>query len=84
MRPGPRAMSPFRDNGREPPRCGCGHHREHPFVSPEPHYTALGWFFILLGVSWEPVFIAFVCRRCSDEVERIDDPRAMASVRLYG
>ena len=44
-------MSPFRDTGREPPRCGCGHDREHPFVSPEPQYTAIGWFFILAAFA---------------------------------
>ena len=47
-------MSPFRDSAREPPRCGCGHGRAHPMVSPAPEYSGFGWFFILIGVSWEP------------------------------
>lgn len=77
-------MSPFRDTGREPPRCGCGHDRGHPLVSPSPEYSVVGWFFILLGVSWDPIAIDFVCRRCLERLERIDDPEAMKRVRVAG
>jgi hypothetical protein len=76
--------NPFRENGRDPPRCPCGFAREHPMVSPSPEYSFFGWAFILLGVSWRPLRILFVCRVCTFELDRIDDPKEMARVRLAG
>jgi hypothetical protein len=74
----------FRENGREPPRCKCGHDRNHPMVSPQADYSFFGWAFILVGVSWEPKSIEFVCRTCGESVERLVDPKLMKSVRLAG
>ncbi len=53
-------------------------------VSPNPEYTAIGWFFILLGVSWDARAVAFVCRRCSATIDRIDDPKVARAVRVDG
>lgn len=66
------------------PRCGCGHDRTHTMVSPSAEYTMLGWAFILVGVSWEPTAISFVCRTCNQVVERVVDPKEMATIRLAG
>lgn len=70
--------------GPERATCRCGHDRSHTMVSPSADYSVLGWAFILVGVSWEPKAISFVCRTCDQVVERIRDPKAMAQVRLAG
>jgi hypothetical protein len=70
--------------GRDPPACQCGHDRKHPMVSPLAEYSFVGWCFILVGCSWEPRSITFQCRVCEENVERIDDPREMKTIRLAG
>ncbi len=75
---------PARVPGRERPTCRCGHDRTHTMVSPSADYTMIGWAFILVGVSWEPTCISFVCRACDEVVERVRDPKEMAQIRLAG
>jgi len=53
-------------------------------VSAAGDYSFIGWFFILLGVSWDPSAISFVCRMCDEIIERIDDPQEMRAIRVDG
>jgi len=64
--------------------CACGHDRHHTMVSPNPKYSFMGWVAILTGISWEPQYIDFTCRRCSQTFDRMTDPAEIERVRLFG
>ncbi len=69
---------------QEPPRCPCGHDREHTLVSPEAEYTFGGWFLSMVGISARPIAIRFVCRRCGHVVERSTNEKILTETRLWG
>jgi hypothetical protein len=57
--------------------CPCGHDYMSHMVSQIGEYTGWGWFWVLFGVTTEPVRVKFVCRRCQGVVGTSSDPRIL-------
>lgn len=57
--------------------CSCGNTYLSHMVSQVGEYTGWGWFWVLFGVTTEPVRVKFVCRRCQTIVGESDDPRVL-------
>lgn len=45
-------------------RCACGHDSTHHMVSREGVYTLIGKFWVMFGVTTEPIAIRYRCRVC--------------------
>ncbi|MFZ9519836.1 MAG: hypothetical protein ACO3A4_05105 [Silvanigrellaceae bacterium] len=57
--------------------CPCGHDYRDHMVSQIGEYTGWGWFWVLFGVTTEPVRVKFVCRRCQTTVGVSEDRRIL-------
>jgi hypothetical protein len=57
--------------------CSCGHDYTSHMVSQIGEYTGWGWFWVLFGVTTEPVRVKFVCRRCNTVVGVSEDPKIL-------
>jgi hypothetical protein len=57
--------------------CNCGHDYTSHMVSQIGEYTGWGWFWVLFGVTTEPVRVKFVCRRCNSIVGISNDPKIL-------
>lgn len=57
--------------------CRCGHDRTHPQVHPEPKYTLMGWFLLLMGATPNPIHAVYRCARCHEVVGATRDPAVL-------
>lgn len=48
--------------------CACGHDKFHHMVTAKGDYTAIGWFWVMFGVSTKPRQLKFTCRTCHEVV----------------
>lgn len=62
---------------RPPRQCRCGHDSAHPLVHPEPKYTLLGWFLLLMGATPNPTHAVFRCSRCQQVLGATRDPAVL-------
>jgi hypothetical protein len=57
--------------------CACGYDYQNNMVSQIGEYSGWGWFWVLFGVTTEPVRVKFVCRKCQTVVGISDDRRIL-------
>lgn|GEM_PF-588922 len=57
--------------------CPCGNNHRSHYVSQIGEYTGWGWFWVLFGVTTEPVRVKFVCRKCQTIVGVSEDKRIL-------
>ncbi|NBO37834.1 hypothetical protein EBU99_04545 [bacterium] len=57
--------------------CSCGNTYISHMVSQVGEYTGWGWFWVLFGVTTEPVRVKFVCRKCKAVVGESSDRRIL-------
>ena len=55
-------------------QCRCGHSREHRMVSLQAKYSFWNMVWLLFGASVTPRGISWVCRLCSEVIDKTDDP----------
>ena len=61
----------------EPKTCPCGNDYKSHMVSQVGEYTGWGWFWVLFGVTTEPIRVKFVCRNCQSTVGLSTDKRIL-------
>lgn len=57
--------------------CACGHNYKSHMVSQVGEYTGWGWFWVLFGVTTEPIRVKFICRTCQATVGVSSDKRIL-------
>lgn len=55
------------------PKCKCGFGIEHHMVSKEGVYTLVGKFWVMFGVTTEPIAIKYRCRKCNEIFHQTND-----------
>ena len=62
-------------------KCSCGHAKNDPMVSAKTRYTKMGLFWLSLAFSAIPIEVVFQCQKCSEIIERTDDPEILEKYR---
>lgn len=57
--------------------CRCGFDRTHPQVHPEPKYSLMGWFMLLMGATPNPQYALYRCARCRQVIGGTKDPAVL-------